>query len=200
MVSLIFESNTYHIKVNLLELIGREDKVQPAYTYIDGATSNNIRRYKTHPTMRELKQDIENFCNEICSRIIKLDCVRRAYLSEVSPNAGLSAYIVVCFQKPNNPQYLQKYKDDYEIKIRLSDHGEDFVGTEDYGIDMVGKNVEEFYKDVEQLVIDHAAMMNNEYQKYLQTQQVSTLQRYRKKRRAIRNNIARNKGNQRRQN
>ena len=198
MVNLIFENNTYYLKVNLYELIGNKDKVQPAYTYIDGATSNNINRYAEHPIMNELKQDIETFCEEICNRLNDLDCVRRAYVDGSSPDAGLSTYITVCFNKPNNSEYLRKYKKDYEIKIRLSDHGEDFVGTEDYGIDMVGKNVDEFYKDVEQLVIDHNYMMQNEYQKYVQTQQVSNLQRYRKKRRITRNNIARNRGNKRR--
>ena len=198
MVNLIFENNTYYLKVNLLELINDSDKVQPCYAYIDGATERNINRYKTHPIMRELKQDVERFCEEICSRLTDLDCVRRAYVDEISPDAGLSGYIIVCFNKPNNSEYLRKYKKDYEIKIRLSDHGEDFVGTEDYGIDMVGKNVDEFYKDVEQLVIDHNYMMQNEYQKYLQTQQVSNLQRYRKKRRIIRNNMARDRGNKRR--
>ena len=200
MINLIFENNTYYLRVNLIELLTDKDKVQPAYTYIDGANERNVRRFATHHTMLELKQDVKRFCEDICDRLMDLDCVRKAYVDRVSPDAGLSTYIKVCFPKPNNEEYLQKYKKDYEIEIRISDHGEDFVGTEDYGIDMVGKNVDEFYSDVEQLVVDHAAMMENEYQKYLQTHQASKLQKYRKKRRATRNAMSRNRGNQRRNN
>lgn len=178
-------------------MLSNTDKVQPSYTYIDSATPNNISRFANDPTMIELKNDIMTFAQRICDTLTDeedgIDGVRRAYIDDKSPYSGLSTYIYVAFDKPNDSEYLKKYKGDYLIEIRLSDHYDSAHGISDFDIDMVGKTVEEFEQDVIDLVRQHKKLLDNAYADWQETHRVSDAQKYRNRVRIIKNQKAQNK-------
>lgn len=185
----------YIIRCNLIELLTDKDYIEPSYTYIDGATEKNIKRFANHSTMIELKQDINKFAQQICRTIENTPeaGIKRAYVDENSPYPGLSTYINVEFIKPNNSEYLQKYKKSYNIKLRLSDHYDESGGIEDYDISVIGKRFKDFEQDVIQLVKSHRWLLDTEYKTWQQTHTVSNAQKYRSKVMAIRKSKARNK-------
>lgn len=185
---------TYNFKINLLELIDKDDIVRPAYDYIDGATKNNISRYSTHTTMTELKQDILEFAEDVAKEVRKIPGVRRVYPAQSSPAAGLSTYLTIDFTKPKDGEYLQNHKGNYSITIRLSDHYDGVGGIEDYDVDITYKKYNEFLDDIVNLVKQHINLLNANYQEWQKTHTTSNIQRYRNRRKKSKTYRALNRG------
>lgn len=193
--------NVYNIRVNLLELLGKTDEIENAYNFLDDLYGNhNMNNHFVLNTMNELKMDMLGFANDICSEINKIDGVRNSNTDRISPYSGMSTYINVNFNKPNDSEYLQTHKGDYSIKIRLSDHFDNSNGLEDYDIDVVGKNFYQFQQDIIDLVEQHKHFLDNLYAGWQQTHTTTDMQRYRNRQRGIKHSRARNRGNRRRQN
>ena len=192
MIPIIMES--YIFKCNLIEILTKTDKILPSYNYIDGATEKNIKKYKKHPIMRELKDDMKAFGNEICEKLKKLDFIQNARL-ENSPYSGLSIYLHIKFKKPKNDKYLEEYKNSYEIDVRLSDHVDDVGGTEMYSVDTAYKTFDEFYNDLVSVLKEHKEWLDSEYLQYLETHTVSDAQREFSRIQRMKKYYANNRGN-----
>ena len=193
MITYLFKPN-YAMSFNLLELLTKNDRINPCYTYIDGATKNNINRFRNHPIMNEIKMDIHNFAVDIATEVRKIEGVRRVREPESSPQAGFSTYITVDFVKPTDNEYLQTYKDDYSIVIRLSDHFDRVGGIEDYDIDLTYKTYDDFLQDVVNLVKQHKKLLDSNYNDWQNTHVTSDIQNYRNDQRRMRYRRARNRG------
>ena len=187
----------YNININLLEILQKDDIIEPAYDYIDGATDNNINRYSQHPTMVELKQDLIDFANDIAVELNKVDGVRSVTIDDRSPYAGLSTYLNINYIKPTDADYLHSYKNEYTTKIRISDHYDNIGGLEDYEIDVVGKDFYNIQDELISLTKQHKQYLDNLYSNWQETQTVTQAQRDRNRQRSIKRAKARNRGNRR---
>ena len=150
--------------------------------------------------MLELRADIRTFAEAICVKLRTLPYIQSANVvkEDDSKCAGLSTYINVVFKKPvGDRDYLHKYKEGYQIKIRLSDHYNKTLGLEDYDIDMCYKVFAEFEQDVLNLVEEHDEMLNDLWQDWQNTNVKSKLMKYINKRKAIKRNYVQNKGRKR---
>ena len=187
----------YNININLLEILQKDDIIEPAYDYIDGATDNNISRYSQHPTMIELKQDLIDFANDIAVELNKVDGVRSVTIDDRSPYAGLSTYLNINYNKPTNTDYLHSYKNEYTTKVRISDHYDNIGGLEDYEIDVVGKDFYNIQDELISLAKQHKQYLDNLYNDWQETHTVTQAQRDRNRQRSIKRARARNRGNRR---
>lgn len=168
------------ISDSLLEILDKntpikkdEDYVNDYYNFND-ATEDNIENYSSCPIFSELKDDMGNYCTEICNKVKRLPGVEDAFVDR-SNRVGISTYITVKIKHPkdydkdidytdlDDKRFIDLYDNgiggrgnglsgEYKLRFRLSTHRPGSHGTDaNYDIDVTNK-IYNYFKDK---VINH---------------------------------------------
>lgn len=222
----ICENHTvdYDLYINnyLIELLTKDEPIKLDSQYvndylgIDDATEGNIRNYNDCPVFTELKNDMKQFAEEICTEIKKHNEVESATVNDSPNHAGISTYIIIKFKLPEefdsayvqqklrtDRQYISHYNSgfngndglggEYKMIIRLSTHEPSRRrGTSaDIYINITGKLFDYFRDRVLYYVKERIDYINNAWKNYKETGQLPEGQ-------TERNHIRKNARNSRR--
>ena len=157
-------SSRQFIESLLIELISKTDILKQASEYVDDFDNTKpLNYYQKDDNVMEVKEDLSQMFRELVSTIEEIPKVRRVKYHR-SDYFGLSNYMDIFFDKPNNSKYLSKHKNLYNMEIKISDHFHAGHGDED--IESTGKTFLEISDDIITIIKNRIKLINTTEKKY----------------------------------
>lgn len=187
----------------LIEILTKNKSIKLDSEYINDyygdnrANEDNIWKFGKDSVIKNLKDDMADFCTDICDKIKQIEGVESAVIKR-SQSVGMSTYITVKFIKPtkddpkiapyiaNDPKFLSHYlsgfgqgggyEGEYKLKFRISNHEVVHATDADIEVDVLNKKFKQFEKEVVDMVNKRKRQLDSYLNDYIRTEKISPKQ------------------------
>ena len=188
----------------LLEILNKNEPIKLDSDYLndyyerDDIKEDDVWQYKDDKAIKELKADMYEWVEEIQKAVLNIPGVESAKISD-STQAGMSTYLNVSFEKPNenDPIAKEKLKDDkkfithylsgfgnngggyggeYRLKFRISNHDAKHISNTNVFMNILGHNFNWIKDTIVDLCKKRVLQLQSYWKDYCRTGEISPKQ------------------------